>query len=199
MSKVSIKKSFSHKLLKALAISGAVGGVVLLASLNPYFGIKAIGAINKELKRRKWREIQKNLYKFKQRGLAKVEPNNDGTYSVSLTKAGQKELIKYDLDTLKIKNNEGWDGIWRVFLFDIPARKKAARAVLLSKLKELGFVMLQRSVWVHPFPCRNELAVIAKAFGVEPYIRFHEAYDMSHEEKIKQDFEKRSGIVLKKI
>ncbi len=198
MSRVSRNKSFSRKLLKALAVSGAIGGVVILASLNPYFGIKAIGAINKELKRRKWREIQKNLYRFKQQGLARVEPNNDGTYSVSLTRVGQKELTKYDLDTLKINNNEGWDEIWRVFLFDIPARKKAARAILLSKLKELGFVMLQRSVWVHPFPCRNELAVIAKAFEIEPYIRFHEAYDMSHEEKIKLDFEKRNNMTLRK-
>ena len=131
--------------------------------------------------------------------MAKVETNSDGSYSVSLTRAGQKELVKYDLDTMKIQTSKDWDGVWRVFLFDIPVRKKAIRAILLSKLKELGFIMLQKSIWVHPFPCRNELAVIAKAFEIEQYTRFHEAYDMSHEEKIKQDFEKRNSIILRKV
>lgn len=196
MPNVPRKKSFSHKLLKALAISGAIGGVVILAAANPYFGIKAIGAVTKELKRRKWGEINKRLHRFRQQGLANVEQNPDGTFSVSITRAGQKALVKYDVDTISIKNKREWDGVWRIFLFDIPVRKKAARAALLAKLKELGFVMLQKSVWAHPYPCRNELAVIAKAFEVEPYIRFHEAYSMSHEEKIRIAFEKRNGLKL---
>jgi len=180
-----------------LAISGAVGGVVVLASLNPYFGIKAIGAIQKELKRRKWRDIQRRLNNFKHQGLARVQPNSDGTFSVMLTRAGQKELVKYDLDVLKIKNYENWDGVWRICLFDIPARKQAERAALLSKLKDLGFVMLQRSVWAHPFPCRKELAVIVNAYEIEAYVKFHEAYNMSHEYEIRRNFEARNNIKLK--
>lgn len=198
MPSVPRKKSFSHQLLKALAISGAVGGVVILASLNPYFGIKAIGAIRKELKRRKWIEINRRLYRFKQQGLANVKQNQDGIFSISLTRAGQEELIKYDLDTINIEKQQKWDGVWRIFLFDIPARKKAARAALLAKLKALGFIMLQRSVWAHPYPCRDELAVICKAFEVESYIRFHEAYDISYENKVIADFEERNGIKLER-
>ncbi len=196
MPRVPRKKSFYHQLLKVLAVSGAIGGVVVLASINPYFGIKAVGVIRKELKRRKWREINQCLVRFKKQGLAGVEQNSDGTFSVSITRAGQIELARYDLDTISINTQRGWDGVWRIFLFDIPVRKKAERAALLAKLKELGFVMVQRSVWAHPYPCRNELAIIAKAFEVEQYIRFHEAYGMSHESKIRGDFEKRNGIKL---
>ena len=198
MPNVTRKKSFSHQLLKALATSGAVGGVVILASFNPYFGLKAIGAINKELKKRKWREVNQRLNRFKQRGLAKVIQNADGSFSVLLTRNGQKEVIKYDLDTINIKKQTRWDGIWRIFLFDIPVNKKAARSALLGKLKELGFVMLQRSVWTHPYPCRDELAIIAKAFEIKPYISFHEAHNISYEDKIITDFEKRNGIILRK-
>jgi len=120
MPRVPRKKSFFHQFLKVLAISGAIGGVVVLASINPYFGIKAVGVIRKELKRRKWREINQCLVRFKKQGLAGVEQNSDGTFSVSITRAGQIELARYDLDTISINRQKDWDGVWRIFLFDIP-------------------------------------------------------------------------------
>ena len=49
MARERIKNSFSHKLLKSIVI----GGVVLIAVTNPYFGIRAIEALQKDLKRRK--------------------------------------------------------------------------------------------------------------------------------------------------
>jgi len=52
--KINGKKAFVNKLLKALVISGAV----VIAASNPFFGLKAIGAICKELKRKKWQNFQ---------------------------------------------------------------------------------------------------------------------------------------------
>ena len=43
-----------------------------------------------------------------------------------------------------------------IIMFDIPERKKAEREWFRFHLKKLGFVMIQRSVWVGPSPIPKE-------------------------------------------
>lgn len=173
-----------------------LSGVVLVAATNPYFGIKAIAAVQKELKRRKWRQLQNDLYYLKRRGLIDVEPNPDGTYTVKTTKAGREQAHKYDLDNLSIEIPKQWDGYWRLVAFDIPAKKYKARSALLAKLKELGFVMLQRSIWAHPFPCKNEIAVVGRAFDVGRYIHQITCHEISGGDTLRHEFEKRNSLKL---
>src|SRR3989344_5130016 len=185
-------KPFSRILLTSLVI----GGVVLVAAANPYFGIKAIGVIQKELKRRKWEQFRSDLYHLRRKGFINVESNPNGTYTIKTTKAGREQAHKYDLDNLFIEIPKKWDRNWRLVVFDIPAKKYKARSALLGKLKELGFVMLQRSIWAYPFECKNEIAVVGKAFEVERYIHQITCHEISGEEQLRYDFEKRNGIIL---
>ena len=187
------KNSFPRQLLKALAISGAV----VLASGNPYFGLNITGALRKQLDRKKWREFYKELYTLKYRKRINVSQNQDGGYNVEITNLGKKLVAKYNLDDLVIKQPDQWDGFWRFCSFDIPGPKKQARQALLSKLKELGFVMAQKSLWVHPFECREELAIIANAYKVEPYIHFFVAHDLDKDLLFRKKFSEKSGIYLK--
>ena len=187
------KNSFPRQLLKALAISGAV----VLASGNPYFGLNITGALRKQLDRKKWREFYKELYTLKYRKRINVSQNQDGGYNVEITNLGKKLVAKYNLDDLVIKQPDQWDGFWRFCSFDIPGPKKQARQALLSKLKELDFVMAQKSLWVHPFECREELAIIANAYKVEPYIHFFVAHDLDKDLLFRKKFSEKSGIYLK--
>lgn len=173
-----------------------VSGAVLVAATNPYFGIKAIGAIQKELKKRKWRQLQNDLYYLRRKGFIDVEPNPDGTYNVKTTKIGREQARKYDLDNLSIEIPKKWDKNWRLVMFDIPAKKYKARAALLGKLKELGFVMLQRSVWAHPFECKREIAVVTRAFEVERFIQQITCHEVSAWGSLCREFEKRNLITL---
>ena len=194
MPKNKSKESFSHKLLKA----GAISSVLVIAATNPYFVLKAIGASRKDLERKKWWEYKKAINNLKRQKRLNVSQNPDGSYTLEITQVGKKVIEKYDLDSLKIEKPDQWDGGWRVLSFDIPKNKKNARQALLSKIKELGFLMLQKSVWVHPFECRKELAVISKAFEVEPYIYSFVAYEFENDKeyKLRKTFESRSGLNL---
>lgn len=187
-----VKESFSFKLLSALAI----GGVTILAASSPYFGIGAISAIRKDLNKKKWREFYKELNRLRHKKRINVSQNSDGSYNVEITNLGKNLVGKYNLDDLIIKQPEQWDGFWRFCSFDIPGVKKQARQALLSKLKELGFIMAQKSLWVHPFECREELAVIAKAFEVEPYIHFFVAHDLDKDTLFRKKFADKTGIHL---
>ena len=193
MARIKLKESFSYKLLRVLAMSGSV----VLASTNPYFGLNVAGAFKKELDRKKWGEFHREMNKLKIKKRINVSENSDGSYNVEITNLGKNLVAKYNLDDLIIKKPEQWDGFWRFCSFDIPGPKKQARQALLSKLKELGFIMAQKSLWTHPFECREELAVIAKAFEVEPYIHFFVAHDLDKDLFLRKKFTSKTGIPLK--
>ena len=185
-------KLFSRTLLMVLVISG----VVLVAAANPYFGIKAIGIIQKELKKRKWRQFHDNLYYLRRKGFINMKSNSDGSYIVQATKLGRVQAHKYSLDGLFIEVPKSWDGYWRLVVFDIPTDRQKARFALLAKLKRLGFIMLQRSIWVHPFECQKEVNVLAKAFKIERYIHQITCHQISAGESLRHNFEKRNSIRL---
>lgn len=194
MSRVKTVKSFSYKLLKIVALSGAV----VVAASNPYFGLRIRGAFQQELKRKKWKEFYRAINSLRWKKRLNVTQNSDGTYTLEITQMGKNTVEKYDLDNLKIEKPDQWDGGWRVISFDIPSNKKVARQALLTKLKELGFIMLQKSIWIHPFECRKELAVVAKAFEIEPYVYCFIAWEFSGEKnyKLRKKFEFKNGIIL---
>jgi len=108
-------------------------------------------------------KIYKNrLVEFKEKGDRQI---------LEITDKGKKQIVEFNIDTIKIKTQK-WDGKWRVVVFDIPETKKIAREVLRDKLKEIGFVKLQKSVWICPYECQNEIDFIASVYGVEKYINY---------------------------
>jgi len=193
MGKKRFKESFSYKFLKVLALSGSV----IVAASSPYFGLNLLRGLGQESKQKSWRQFYNELYRLRRRKRINVSQNPDGSYTVSINALGKKVVEKYDFDDLGIKRPEQWDGFWRFLSFDIPARKKLARYSLLNKLKELGFIMVQNSLWVHPFECRKELAVIAKAFEVEPYVRLFVAHETDRDWWLRREFKKRNNIDLR--
>lgn len=195
MARCKFKDSLSYKILKTLAI----GGAVVIAASSPYFGLNAGRAFRKELDKKKWREFYRHLYSLKNKKRINVSQNTDGSYNVAITTFGKDIVTRYNLDELSIKKPDEWDGGWRFCAFDIPkSANKLARHALVDKLKELGFIMVQKSLWAHPFECREELSVIARAFEVEQYICTFVAYEMDtdKERKIKRRFYAQTGLSL---
>ena len=65
--------------------------------------------------------------------------------------------------------------------FRYSGSEKTCPLGIMGKLKELGFVMMQKVFGRIHFHVVKELAVgVTHAFEVEPYVQFHEAYDISH-------------------
>ena len=60
-------------------------------------------------------------------------------------------------------------------IFDIPEQHKRARESLRLKLKNLNFYQLQKSVFVFPYHCKNEIEFIAEFFRIKKFITYIEA------------------------
>lgn len=111
-----------------------------------------------------------------------------GVSKIIITEKGREKLLRYELDNLEIKKPKKWDGIWRVVTFDIPENERLARNALRSKLKELGFYQLHKSVFIYPYPCLSEVQFIEEIFKVGPYINFIEARTIESDDYFRSKF-----------
>lgn len=82
-----------------------------------------------------------------------------------------------------------WDKKWRVVFFDIPEKRRAERNVLRDKLKELEFREIQKSVFIHPYPCFDEIDFVVEYFQLRNLVRYGEMVNLSNEAELRLKFQ----------
>lgn len=93
-----------------------------------------------------WRNIKTGF-------IEKVEKN--GEIYIRLTSQGKQRMVReFSLFSLQKRK---WDKKWRFVIFDIREVNKNAREGLRKKLKELGFGMIQESVFISPHDVIKDL------------------------------------------
>ena len=139
----------------------------------------------REIKRRRLNEIIKEFYNNR---LVSFKENKEGLVEIVLTKDGEAKALRFKIDEIKIKKPVKWDGEWRIVIFDIPERFKKAREALRNKLKNLGFVKLQESVFILPYECEDEVDFITEVFLIRPFVKFVRVKSFTNEEKLRVNF-----------
>ncbi len=147
------------------------GGVILGLTRRPDKYFKIVKKISKEWRKINERALRAAIRRLYQSKLIDYKEKNDGTISMTLTNNGKKRAIQYNLDSMEIKRPKQWDYLWRLVIFDIPEEERQGRNALSAKLKELGFYPLQKSVFIHPYECKNEIDFIVELFNLRPYVR----------------------------
>ena len=89
---------------------------------------------------------------------------------------------------MNIKRPEVWDKKWRIVIFDIPEKHKRAREAMRGHLKRLGFYKLQKSVFLLPFQCKNEMDFIIEYYNIRPYVRLILADNVDNEFHLRKIF-----------
>lgn len=164
-----------------------VGGAVTIAATSPYF-LKNLLRGYKRWQKYPRKKVSSTFYNLKKQGLIKIEKQNHQIY-ISLTEKGKKKASWFQIDALKIKRPKKWDKKWRVLIFDIPGKKKICREALRGKLKQLGFRLLQKSVWIHAFDCQAEMELLREFFGLsEKEMRLVVAEDIGNDSRLKKFF-----------
>ncbi len=168
-----------------------VAGVVCIAATSPYFGVNLVREIKRWMKyKRKLRKkrISDAFYRLRKQGFVEIKRKGNQIY-ISLTEKGKKLAGWMQIDALKIKRPKKWDGKWRIVVFDISQLKKIYREAFRGKLKDLGFVKLQKSVWVHAFDCRDEIELLRDFFGLsQKELRLIVAQDIGPDDWLKKIF-----------
>ncbi len=157
-------------LLRFIALTG-ITATALLAPNAVQLLDKPLQKYFKKLDQRaSKRELQKAITYMKYKQLV----TEDYEHGLNLTTKSKLRLQKLSFDEIVIPIPSVWDKKWRIVFFDIPEKQKGQRDGFASKMRQLGFKVLQRSVFVHPFPCREEVAQAAMHYHVRPYVSYIE-------------------------
>ncbi len=172
--------------LTALMLTGAI----CIAATSPYFGVNLMRAFKYRRKygEKRKKTIYNTFYRLKREGYIDFNINNHQLY-INLTDEGRKKAGRFQIDALEIKKPAKWDKKWRVVIFDIPDLNRIKREAFRGKLREIGFYQLQKSVWINPYDCRDEIELLREFFGLdEKQVRLIVADDIEEDIYIKGVF-----------
>ncbi|PIQ69388.1 MAG: CRISPR-associated endonuclease Cas2 [Candidatus Tagabacteria bacterium CG_4_10_14_0_2_um_filter_40_13] len=129
---------------------------------------------------RLWNTIdRKQLYhvlrSLKLNGFVETIKKSQNVEKIYLNEKGKNKWLQCQLRNLKTRKAKTWDKKWRIVLFDIPESKRKIRDALRKKLKNLGFLEFQKSVFIYPYPARDEINFIINYFNIEDNVYYLEA------------------------
>lgn len=134
------------------------------------------------------RQIQSAADSLRRQKLIEYVKDQNGKTIVQITRKGQSKLRAFSIECMEIKKPKRWDGKWRLVMYDLPIRYKKGRNALRFHLKKLGFYQFQKSAWIYPYPCEEEIIFIAEFFGMTKYIEILTVSSMLNEDKLKKHF-----------
>jgi DNA-binding transcriptional regulator PaaX len=163
------------------------GGGVAIAATSPFF-IQNMLREFKRLKKYKSKKVYDTFYRLKKQGFIDFYEKNNQIF-ISLTKKGKRKAGWMQINDLRVNKPKKWDRKWRVIMFDIVQLKRLYREALRGKLINMGFVMLQKSVWIIPYDCAKEVELLKSFFGLSSQeIRMLVVEDIGEDKKYKKFF-----------
>lgn len=151
---------------KAILCTLLVAGIVTVAAVAP--NVFAIFSPKNHSRRRylKADHLSYELNKGSSKSWWRYKKTGDGKYEVCLTPRGRKIALHNTLRDFKLRQAKHWDGRYRMVIFDIPRKHNSARDGFRRRLLEMGMHPLQNSVFVYPYPCKEEAMFWASLFNV---------------------------------
>ena len=113
------------------------------------------------------KSIRGTIDRLKRKGMIEKE-----LAGIVLSKYG-KEYVNKKFDSLKqfIKPENISKDKNLLVMFDVPVEKKGEREWLRLHLKKFGYIMIQHSVWVGPFPLPKEFKDYVKKIKLDKCIK----------------------------
>jgi hypothetical protein len=113
---------------------------------------------------------QKLYYLNEKKLIKKIVKDNQKFYEI--TEKGKKLIAWEKIDEVTKRRSGQWDGYLRIVMFDIPENKKYTREVVRKKLKKIGFIQEQKSVFIYPFECKEEIDALSYFCSSKNYMKY---------------------------
>lgn len=171
-------------ILKGLVFGGFIVAVVAMPGFaNILTLFKPKNTYEKEKVKRAINSLKKNRF------IVVYEKN--GKEYIKITEKGKSKIKEYDFYDLKIKKSKRWDKKWRIIMFDIPNNtkiKERVRKIFRLKLKDMGFLQYQKSVFIYPYECRDEIDFLKRYLFIDKYVKYVLIDKIDDEFKLKKYF-----------
>lgn len=174
------------KIAKLVLKTIGAAGLISMAVLAP----NALQALDMFYDRKKYNpkyHLNKAINKLKEKGLIEF-CNKNGRIFVRLTKKGESDFLKYQLQEISIKKPIRWDKKWRIVIFDIKEYKRKTRDNIRRFLESLGFLKLQNSVWVYPYECEEIIIMLKSHFYIGKDVLYIVAEKIENDKWLRKEF-----------
>ena len=134
-------------------------------------------------------QIRRILNKLEKKEIIHIEEKADQIF-VKVSDQGKSKLLQYSLKKLfdfKRKKKK-WNGKWYLVFFDVPEVQKNKRNYLRKFLIRLGFRKYQKSVYLFPYECEEEVKLIKKIVEGAKYMKYIIAEKIEDENEFKKYF-----------
>lgn len=145
-------------ILGTVALAGLLGVAMVAPNVLQIFGKYIKG---QKIKRSQRESINYSRRKLVSEGLLEYR---DGF--LRLTAKGKTFLGRLEGKDYKVIKPRKWDKKWRIIIFDIREEKKYLRDKVRNTLISIGFIKLQKSVWVFPYDCEDLITLIKADFEI---------------------------------
>ncbi len=151
---VGRKGYLQHAVLSAVAISG-----ILLVAMAAPNTLQLLGGLSRKHQRRFPEEARSAIGRLVKKGHVVFE--GEGKYYARITESGRRELERQEIRIrFTSAKKKRWDKRYRLIMFDISEKRKAARNQLRREMNSWGFLRLQDSVWVYPHDCEDVVTLL---------------------------------------
>lgn len=132
--------------------------------------------------------FDQTINRLKKQKLVRID-YEDGQPVVRITNEGRVRALRYKLLEMTVKKPKVWDKKWRLVIFDIPEKYKRMREILRYHLKMMDFYKLQKSVWLHPYPCFDEIEFLRQIYGVGTDVTYVVAVSIEDSEYLRERYD----------
>lgn len=169
---------------KILVSFGELAGGMLDIVFSPPKSFAEVFGGYREIKyaNEKW-ILNRNIKRLEKGDYISIADKNSNLYQ--LTSKGKVEIIK---ERIIEKQEQKWDSKWRVIIFDIPEKSRRERDLLRLNLRNLGFMQLQKSVWITPYDIEQEIKFLFNLFEHNKYVRFITADKINFDQDLRSLF-----------
>jgi CRISPR-associated endonuclease Cas2 len=135
----------------------------------------------------KRRNLNRDIKRLQNRGLIRSHKSQQGD-RLTLTAKGRSEILFLASESITIQKPAEWDRKWRIVIYDIFTDKKFIRNRFQKILGSSGFFRLQRSVYLHPFPCEEKIDLLRRYLGINGEVRLILAEDIEDDQELRDFF-----------
>lgn len=172
-------KNLQKIILQTVATAGVLS-VALLAP-NALRALKQIGLIPK------WR--QKEIFNSSRNRLVKAGLLTYEGKFLRLTDKGKVKLRQLETRNYNLAKPKRWDKKWRVLIFDVPEKRRGIRDKIRNTITAVGFMRLQKSVWVYPYDCEDFVNLIKTDFKIGKDLLYLIVDSIENDKAIKNFFQ----------
>lgn len=171
-------------LLRYVAGAGALG--LILAFPPIITGVAAIVKLGSG-KYKPW-GVRRQINRLERQNYITKRVFADGRVEIKLNKKGVKRSLTYDLYTMTIPKQKKWDGKWRMAIFDVPETRRQLRERFRKSVMRLGLYQLQKSVYISPYPCADQIEFLRQLFDMAIDVKYFTVEKLEDDMQIRYFF-----------